>query len=160
MKGKYMNIELIELTFDDYNGYKYKPFEWCCEKLKDNPLIELTNEFTTDDYYINDNELIPSITIKHTELVRDWEDEWEEDTYYKINCCPFCGEVINITVISKEDVTEPYLKLSKERSDIWRKYCRTDSKRKSEKLRKDVYELDRKIDYFHDLLEYKNIEEI
>ena len=155
-----MNIELIELTFDDYNGYKYKPFEWCCKKLKDNILINLVNEYTNDEWLDRYENVIPSIAIKHTELVRDWEDEWEEDTYYKIDYCPFCGKPIKISIVATEDVTEPYLKLQKERNEVWRKYRKTDSKRKSEELSKTVHELDRKINYFHNLEEYKKLEEI
>ena len=155
-----MNIELIELTFDDYNGYKYKPFEWCCEKLKDNPLIDLTDGYTDYECLDTCENVVPSVTIQQTEILRDWEDEWEEHTYYKLDYCPFCGEAINVNIVAKEDVTEPYLKFQKERSEVWRKYCRTDSKRKSEELSKTVRELDTKINYFHNLEKYKNIEEI
>jgi len=151
-----MNIELIRQTFDCYDGYKYKPFEWCCEKLKNNPIINLVCEYTDEC----EDTITPSISIRFTESFYDWGDEYEEETYYKLTHCPFCGEPIVINVIGEEDVTEKYVELHKERDKMWKKYTRTDSKKKEAELRKVVYELDDKVNYFHNLSEYKNIEEM
>lgn len=153
-----MNIELIRQSIGNNNGrgYKYKPIKWCCDKLKDNEVINLVDEYTDDDY----GELVPSVAICHTEVVSDWEDEWENDYYYRIDFCPFCGEPIKIVIVKEEDVSEIYSKLDKERKETWRKYCKTDSKRKSEELSNTVHNLDDAMNWFHNLNEYEEIEEI
>ena len=153
-----MKIELIRQNIGDNHsrGYKYKPLKYCCKKLKDNEVINLVDEYTDDDY----GELVPSVAVHRTEIVRDWEDEWEEDYYYRIDYCPFCGEEIKIAIVKEEDVSEIYSKLDKERKEVWRKYCKTDSKRKSEELNKIVRNLDDAIDWFYNLNEYEEIEEI
>lgn len=160
MKGKYMKIELIRQTFDSSVGYKHKPIKWCCEKLKNNPLINLTDEYTDDNNLDEYEHPIPSVAMKHTEIISSWGDEWEEDTYYKINYCPFCNKPIEISIIKEEDVTEFYSNLVKERKETWDKYRKTDSKRKSDELMKRVHYLDDCINWFYDLSEYKKLEEI
>lgn len=146
-----MKIELIKQTFnEDSRGFKYKPFKWCCDKIKDNPLIELVDECTVDDDY---EDYIPCVAIHQTETVRDWEDEWEEDAYYKLTYCPFCGKPIYVSVVGEEDVSEVYNQLKEERDKLWKKYTKTDSKKKSEELRKTVRQLDDKINYFYTLTE-------
>lgn len=153
-----MKIELIKQTFDDYISYKFKPFKWCCEKLEKNKIIDLVNEY--DNYDYNSDELVPMIAIRHTEHFYEWGDEYEQDYYYKITHCPFCGEPIKITIAGQEDVSEIYKKLKEERDKIWKKYCSTDSKKKEAELRNIVRELDDKMNYFYNLAEYKNLEEI
>lgn len=152
-----MKIELIKQTFDDYVGYKFKPFKWCCDKLKNNPSIDLVNECDQNDY--NSDEF-PMMAIMLTERFYDWGDEYEEDYYYKVSYCPFCGEPIEISVVGQEDVSEIYYKLEEERNKVWKKYRNTDSKKKEAEFSKIVRELDNKINYFYNLFEYKNIEEI
>ena len=50
-------------------------------------------------------ELICSSKEEHEALFGDAgdfeDDEYEEDTYYKINYCPFCGEPIEISVVGE-----------------------------------------------------------
>ena len=87
------------------------------------------------------------------------EDEWENDYYYKISHCPFCGKPIEITVVGEEDMDEYHKVLSKQRDELWKKYNRTDSKKKSEELRKQVQELDDQINWLYHLAEYKKVED-
>lgn len=154
-----MKVELIKQVFvvDGYNesSYKYKPFKWCCQDASTNPLIELVCEYldNTNDYD-EYNSLKPSITLRHSYTTYDWEDEYQEDVYYKINYCPFCGEPIEFILVGEEDVSEIVSKLKTKRDEVWKKYTKTDSKKKSEELRKVVYELDSKINYFYELSEY------
>lgn len=49
--------------------------------------------------------------------------------------------------------------LSKQREELWKKYNRTDSKKKSEELRKQVQELDNQIDWLYQLAEYRDLKE-
>ena len=111
----------------------------------------------TDD--IDDECTFPSFALWYSEVIKDWDDEYEEDTYYKINYCPFCGEPIEISVVGEEDIDECYKVLSKQRDELWKKYKRTDSKKKSEELRKQVQELDDQINWFYHLVEYKDAKE-
>ena len=57
-------------------------------------------------------------------------------------------------MIGEEDRTEEYLELKKQRDDLWKKCRRTDSKKKENELRKQVQELDGKIEWFYALSEY------
>lgn len=154
-----MKVELIKQTFNDCSGYKYKPLEWCCEKLKNNYIINLVDKYTDDNNLDEHENVIPSIAIKETEIFHDWEDEWEENKYYKIDYCPFCGKPIEISIVGKEDVSDFYVRLVKQREKVWKKCCKIDSKKKSEELRKAAYELDKQINWFHTLLEYEDIKE-
>lgn len=156
-----MKIELIRQKFNDTRGYKYKPFNYCCEKIKENPRIVFSDEVELDVNNLDDcldNECtFPTFALWHSETIRSWEDEWENDTYYKINYCPFCGELIEISVVGEEDVDEIYKSLSKQREELWKKYNRIDSKKKSEELRKQVQELDDQINWLYQLAEYRDI---
>ena len=155
-----MKIELIRQKFNETRGYKYKPFDYCCDKIKDNPRIifddvELDEKWDEDDYECT----FPAFVIHHSETVHSWEDEWENDYYYKIDFCPFCGKLIEISIIDEEDVDEIYQSLSKQREELWKKYTRTDSKKKADALREQVRELDNQINWFYHLCEYKDVSE-
>lgn len=158
-----MKIELIRQRFNETRGYKYKPFIHCCDKIKNNPCIEFSNEVELDvnclDDYLDDECTFPAFALWYSETVGSWGDEWENDYYYKINNCPFCGEPIEISVVGEEDVEEYYKNLSKQREELWKKCNKTDSKKKSEELRKQVQELDKQIDWLYQLTEYKDVKE-
>ena len=51
-----MKVELVKQNFNVLGypdcGFKYKPFEYCCEKLEDNPLIDLVQ----DEYENNERD--------------------------------------------------------------------------------------------------------
>ena len=145
-----MKIELIRQKFDNYVGYKYKPFQYCCDNLQNNSCMEFTNETYDDEH-------IPVFALVKHEVVTDWDDEYEQDIYYKIDFCPFCGEPIEISVIGEEDVDDIFQDLRKQREELWKKYNRTDSKKKAQELYNKVHELDNQIDWFYQLAEYKNV---
>ena len=153
-----MKIELIRQKFNGTRGYKYKPFSWCCDKIKENPCIVFSDEVYTDDD-IDDECTFPTFALWHTEVYRDWEDEYEQDTYYKINHCPFCGEAIKISVIGEEDVDDYYKSLSKQREELRKKYNKTDSKKEAQELYEQVHELDNQIDWLYQLAGYENVKE-
>ena len=153
-----MKIELIRQKFNGTRGYKYKPFSWCCDKIQENPCIVFSDEVYTDDD-IDDECTFSAFALWHSEVFKDWEDEYEQDTYYKINYCPFCGETIKISVVGEEDVDDYYKSLSKQREELWKKYNNTDSKKKSQELYDKVHEIDNQIDWLYQLLEYENVKE-
>lgn len=158
-----MNIELIRQKFNDTRGYKYKPFSHCCEKIKDNPCIVFSNEVELDtnnlDDCLDDECTFPAFALWYSEIVGSWGDEWENDYYYKINNCPFCGEPIEISVVCEEDVEGYYKNLKIQRDELWMKHNKTDSKKKSEELKKQVQELDDQINWLYELREYRDVKE-
>lgn len=145
-----MKIELIKQKFNSTRGYKFKPFVWCCDKIKDNPCIVFS-----DEVYAEDD--LPAFALLYTKVYKDWDDEFEQDTHYKINYCPFCGEPIEISVVDEEDVDDYCKTLIKRREELWKKCNRTDSKKKERELRDQVHELDSQIDWLYHLFEYEDI---
>ena len=154
-----MKIELIKQKFDGIEKYKYKPFSWCCNNIKENPCISFDNDLyeNEDDY---EEDYLPGFAIFHTIPYGDWDSDyiWEQSVYYKINHCPFCGEPIEIVVVAEEDIDELYRSLSKQHDELWKKYNRTDSKKKAAELEKQIKELNDKIDWLYRLAEYKSLE--
>ena len=146
-----MKIELIRQRFNGTGGYKYNPFSYCCNKIKDNPRIVFNEE--TGSY----EDISPVFAIWYSETESSWGDEWENDYYYKINYCPFCGEPIEVSVVGEEDVDEQYKALEKQRDNLYKKYHKTDSKKKSEELYKAINEIDSQIDWFYKLDEYREM---
>lgn len=111
------------------------------------------------DDCLDDECTFPVVAIWHSETVRSLEDEWENDYHYKISHCPFCGEPIEFSVVGEENVDEHYKALKQQREELWKKCNRTDSKKKSEELRKQVQELDDHINWLYELAEYKKVED-
>ena len=147
-----MKIELIKHTFDDGDvGYKHKPIMYCCDKLKNNPIINLVHEYTvgddTEDYF-------PSVSIWHGEDWEEWGEEWHNDDYYKIDYCPFCSKPIEIFVVEEMDLSKLYVEFARQRDEIRKKIRKTDSKKKECELNEAIRELDRKIDWFYWLCEW------
>ena len=149
-----MKIELIKHIFNKDIGYKYRPFDYCCEKLKGNPIINLVNEFTYNDYYSHDEYPFPCVAVWQREIIREWDEEWDNDTYYRINYCPFCGEAIELFIAEERDLSNIYSELQKQRDTTWRKCNRVDNKKEANKLYRAVHELDNKINWFHELYEW------
>ena len=152
-----MKIELIRLKFNDTHSYKYKPFKYCCDEIQNNECIEFTNENLTNLNVDYDKEygFIPHFCTSHTEVITSYEDEWEQTYNYPIQFCPHCGEKIKISVIYEIDVSDEYNGLTKKRKELWEKCQRTDSKKKESELREQVGKLDKQIDSFYWLDEWK-----
>lgn len=152
-----MKIELIRLKFNDTHSYKYKPFTYCCDEIQNNECIEFTNKNLTNFNVDYDKEygFIPQLCTSHTEVITSYEDEWEQTDNYPIQFCPHCGKKIKISVVDEIDVSDKYNKLSKRREELWKECQRTDSKKKEFKLREQVGQLDKQIDSFYWLDEWK-----
>lgn len=147
-----MRLELIKQNFDGDTGYKYKHINFCCDKFKDKPFIELTDESYYDD---GDSDRKPRMCLVYNYEWTEWGEVMQATTYYPIKYCPFCGESIDIEVVAEEDVTEKY-KSWKREYDILVKGARvTDSKVKEQHLRKKIQELDDKIEYLYEIGEYR-----
>lgn len=151
-----MKIELIKQKFNGTQSYKYKPFKYCCETIKDNPIITLTAENIVDNYYDEDNEEYnsPKFCATHNYTLYDYSDEWNEADNYPIQYCPFCGEKIEFSVIKEEDLNEKYEELKRLRDKVCKEWRETDSKEKSRKLEKQLLELDNEINEMYEFTEY------
>lgn len=156
-----MNIKLVKIKFNDTSAYKYKPFKYCCDAIRENNNIIFTNEDLVDyssEPYDEEGSCIPQFCITSTKEITSYEDSWEETYNYPIQYCPHCGEKIDISIVDEIDVSDEFTKLNTERQDLWKKYMKTDSKKKENELRNQVYELDRKINEFYELAELKDLE--
>lgn len=149
-----MKIELIKLKFSNTHSYKYKPFEYCCDKIHQNDCIIFTNEDLFPLKHIDDGNFIPQFCTSHTEVIKSYEDELKQTDNYPIQFCPHCREEIEISVVDEIDVSEKYTELSKKRDELLKKYQRTDSKKKESELREQVGRLDKQIDSFYLLDEW------
>lgn len=141
-----MKVELIKQLFDNTCGYKIKKMNWCCDGLKENPIIGLYSDY----------DLIPLVGIEE-EYEIDC-DGWTDYRHYPIKFCPFCGKPIEISVVDEEDVSEEYKVLCKERDTLWEKVMKTDSKKKEMELRNKVNNLDQKINWYYSLTVYDESE--
>lgn len=152
-----MKIELIKLKFNDTYSYKYKPFQYCCDEIQNDKAIIFTDEDINDidGEYEDDGISIPQFCTSHTEVITSYEDEWEQTDNYPIQFCPHCGKKIEISVVDEIDMSDKYEELTKQRNELWEKYLRTDSKKKEAELREQVRKLDKQIDSFYWLDEWK-----
>ena len=156
-----MKIELIKLKFNDTHSYKYKPFQYCCGEIQDDKTIVFTGEdlVCNDTFGLvvrdSDDTIIPQFCNSYTETFNSYGDEYEQTDNYPIQFCPHCGEKIKISVVDEIDVSDKYNELSKQREDLWKKCQKTDSKKKESELREQVRKLDKQIDSFYWLDEWK-----
>ena len=150
-----MKIELIKLKFNDTCAYKHKSFTYCCDEIYQNDCIIFTNEDLSPLKHIDDGNFIPQFCTSHTEVITSYEEEWEHTDNYPIQFCPHCGEKIEISVVEEINVSDKYNELSKQRNELWKKCQRTDSKKKESELREQVRKLDKQIDSFYWLDEWK-----
>lgn len=109
-----MKIDLIRLKFNGMTSYKYKPFKYCCDEIKNNKCIEFTNEDVVEPVGdVDDNGYyIPQFCTIDTKIIGSWDDEFEQTDNYPIQFCPHCGEKIEINVTDEIDVSEKFKKLS------------------------------------------------
>lgn len=156
-----MEIELIKLKFNNTHSYKYKPFKHCCDEIQNDKVIVFTGEdLVCNDIFglvvrDSDDTTIPQFCNSYTETFNSWGDKYEQTDNYPIQFCPHCGEKIEISVVEEIDVSNKYNKLSKQRDELWKKCQRTDSKKKESELREQVEKLDKQINDFYELGEWK-----
>ena len=152
-----MKIDLIKLKFNDTYSYKYKPFTYCCDEIQNDKAIVFTGEDINDigGEHEDDGNFIPQFCTSYTEVIKSYEDEWEQTDNYPIQFCPHCGEKIEILVVDEIDVSDKYNELSKQRENLWKRCQATDSKKKEAELREQVRRLDNQINSFYWLDEWK-----
>lgn len=155
-----MNIDVVRIHFkekgcDEYS-YKYIPFEYCCDKLKDSEYIKFNDEYNYNDpneYFDKEENVIPGFSITFEEPVA-WED-YTEPVYHRINYCPFCGQKININIVREEDKSYQYAVMSALRDSKKELSLKTDSKSEYDRLCNEIKDLDAKLGEFWNFGEYK-----
>lgn len=167
-----MNIDIVRIHFkdnygDDEYSYKYLPFQYCCEYLKNCPVISFGTECNTivdDDGYLTETDVeLPHFSVSWDEPIPYEDDTWSY--YSKITHCPFCGASINVNVVKEEDMASQYATMNKLRDSKNEIRRNTDSLKERDKLNKEISELDEKInefmsfgEYHYDTLKYKGYE--
>ena len=166
-----MNIDVIRIRFKDKGydeySYKYLPFEYCCDKLKNCDYIVFSNDYDysePDEYCDVYDNTIPGFSIWREEP-QAWE-ELPENCYYRIGYCPFCGQKININIVREEDKSYQYAVMSALRDSKNELSLKTDSKSEYNRLYREMRELDQKLnnefwnfgEYKWDTLKYKGYE--
>ncbi len=138
-----MDVKIEKWEFDEKKSYKILKLTKCCDKIIMSDSVDLIYDYENDDDYDY------SVKLIDRKVFHDYDD-WDEVCIYEhIEFCPFCGEKINIEITNTVDKTEEYLSLKTQRDELWKKVIKTDSKKKELISRKQVYELDRKIDEFY-----------
>lgn len=156
-----MKIELVKVNFDDQHVFKYKSFEYCCEDLKDDDDIILTDENIVNlDYcYDSDYVIIPRLCGSHLHIWNEYGEEFEDVTNRAISFCPYCGEKIEIIVVDTVDMTEKYIEANKQRETLKTKRRKTDSKKEELKLSDEIRKLDDQINWFYKIGEWNGNEQ-
>ena len=140
-----MKIEVSKWVFDDAHSYKIKSLTKCCDEIINSDVVTLVED------YENGDDTDYSVKLREANYEYDSYDDTYDDytTYESIKHCPFCGERIDIEIVEIIDKNEEYSKLTQLRDELWNKYKKTDSIKKSNKLQQEVRELDRKINEIH-----------
>ena len=137
-----MKIEVEQYIFkedeiDASSVYRIIVDEKCCDEILDNEFISLT----VDDEGYNYGFKLSS----KEELSLGDGDYIEQWNYKPIKYCPFCGEPLEVVIDDTFNLTEEYNRLHDERDRLWSLCNKTDSKRESEELSKQVRQLDKEI---------------
>lgn len=146
-----MNIDIVKIHFKDkelgeHSTYKYLPFEYCCNALKNFEHIDICDDYDSfgwGEIYDTDNDIVPHFALR-IEEPQPWEDgTWPY--YYTINYCPFCGEKININLKDEIDKSKLYTALVNSRDAFKEAFNETDSVKTQKRLEEKIREVTRKI---------------
>lgn len=142
-----MNIILEKNTIKD-NIYFHlsEPPKYCCEELKNNKHIILTDQHITDT-----QEELPAMCFVYEEETRSYEDYWTDTYYIPIRFCPHCGKKIHIDIKPGKDLTKEVNELEEKRDILNKKYRSSDSLKERDALYKQVWELGRTIERYYEL---------
>lgn len=154
-----MEVHIIGQMLDDIPDnirYKYKPYSYCCQGIKEAIEEYMIIDFndSLDEYDVEGN----SASFK---ITKNWEDYdgYVDVRYYGIKYCPFCGEKISI-IVDKIEYKQNELDKLKQKSKSIKEKCRKeDSKKKAQTLEKQYRDIDRSVDSFYTFGEYINTED-
>lgn len=167
-----MKVKLVKVIFEDNHVYKYYPFNYCCEKLKRNPIILFSSEEETPSLYCencNHCDELDSDECKHCKAYQcndsdvpcfkmekdieesDYYDSYMIEYYLNINYCPHCGEKLEVEVADTIDCSQKYVELKNTREKLLEKCKNTDSKSEETDLFKQIRDLDNQINDFYEV---------
>lgn len=140
-----MLLQIEKWKFNESSSFKIKYINPCCNDLSCNPLIDFYNGYfdNTDDKY--------GISIRHSETHENPYDDYpiNNDYYYKINYCPFCGKPILIEIISEVDKTEEYADVETKLKNLRNRISKCDSKKKCDELENEFRQLNNLLNSFY-----------
>lgn len=138
-----MDIKVEKWKFDDTKSYKILELKKCCDEIIN------SNTITLCDDYNEGSDADYSVKLSQYHCEHSYEDYFDHYTYENIKYCPFCGEKINIEIVSVINKDNCYIELSNKRDSVWSKINKTDSKKKESLLRNELMELDNKINQLY-----------
>jgi len=140
-----MKIEVEKWTFEDCVSYKMINFVRCCDKIDKFPCICL------------DNQSEPEIRdFSYGAFIKTLEYPETKTTYHKIDCCPFCGEKIEVEIPKKTNKNNEYKLLKTERYLLTKERMATDSISKMNEINEKIRKIDEEIDYFYKSDDFPN----
>ena len=153
-----MLISLIRCINDKNIRYKYLPLRYCCDKMRLNPMLDLTSECDENNYVFCDEceerwnpwadcdkkcgIRIDSKTFElpHIKMFRQVydEDDFPVNESISIKYCPHCGEKIDICVAGEIDITNLAKELENKYIVAKEKYDQCDSIKRRNILYKEM----------------------
>lgn len=149
-----MKIDLVKIKLSQSDKYKYKPFKWCCEEMKNNPVTLFTDE---DLVAVNgfDYPNHPHMCLNYVEIIQDYDDEYEYIQNYPIQYCPWCGEKIEVDVVNELDMTIKEREVMNKLEKLHEKINKSDSIKERTRLSGEEELLRNEVDKMYYLNEYK-----
>ena len=173
-----MNIELVKVINGKEDVYKYLPLKYCCEKMRLNPMLKLTDHRNDDSKVFcfeceegRWNPFLPveacktcgcygedePIDLPHMVMFRSVydEDDFPEDESISIKYCPHCGEKIDMSVVGKIDVTDLVKELEEKYIAAKEKYDQCDSIKRRNILYEEMQKAENEYDELFEFGEFK-----
>lgn len=152
-----MQVELVEIIFDDQKSYKFKPLVYCCEDLQRCENIVITNRDIEESFCpgFQEEEDIPCVCLTRDEVVYSYEDDFTTTYNTPIHYCPFCGEKIEVKVCERLDKSELFSNIrEKYMPEAYRRSTRTDSIKKADQYQKIYTKWQRRMNSFFGVTEF------
>lgn len=133
----------------DMISYKVLNTQYCCDKIKMFPMLDLYYEYCQDsddmEKLSDEYDRILGVMLQENFLWYDGDDYQADERYHLITHCPRCGDKIEVNIVREVDKTEEYYGLKKQYDDLHNKWRKCDSKKQSAALEQQWREVDKKI---------------
>lgn len=173
-----MLISLIKCINGNETRYKYLPLEYCCDKMRLNPMLDLSDEHRNDSgvfcFECEEGRWNPFLPVEACKICGCYsedkpsdlprmvmfrsvydEDDFPEDESVSIKHCPHCGEKINMSVVGKIDVTDFAKELEEKYIAAKEKYDQCDSIKQRNVLYKEMQKAANEYDELFKFGEFK-----
>lgn len=139
-----MIVELKKiLVDDDCIIYKIKNITKCCDKVINSKAIYINDNFSSDEIYYDPEN--PPYSAKIASDIENYDMEYDEINYIKINYCPFCGKPIIIKIVEEIDMIKKFKQMEEERDIYYKKALKSINRSKIKEMYDKSLELDSKI---------------